>query len=68
MAVRSLAGLAAGASLLVLAAEAKAQDVSPMIVKFNRVKWLVLTSGMVAMIWAFSFTAMPRVRCGMAAA
>lgn len=35
------------------ASESAAQDMSPMIVKFNRVKWVVLAVGVVAMAWAF---------------
>lgn len=33
--------------------ESKAQDISPMIVKFNRVKWVVIAVGVVASVWAF---------------
>jgi len=33
--------------------ESKAQDVSPFIVKFNRIKWIVLAFGIVFLIWAF---------------
>lgn len=33
--------------------ETEAQDVSPMIVKFNRVKWAVVLVGICATVWAF---------------
>jgi len=34
-------------------AEADAQDVSPFIVKFNRIKWVVLAFALIMLVWAF---------------
>ncbi len=34
-------------------AETKAQDVTPFLVKFNRIKWAVLALSLVAIVWAF---------------